>query len=99
MTTTLAATMLAARLHDIGQPMVLEQVPTPVPRAGDVLVRVAACGVVPNLSNVLTHWLRRLPRLPQQRFAELPQLHVPRLFRLRPGLAAPVRRLPAWRHV
>ena len=67
MTTTLAATMLAARLHDIGQPMVLEQVPTPVPRAGDVLVRVAACGVVPNLSNVLTHWRRWFPELPLPR--------------------------------
>lgn len=58
------ATMLAARLHKFGDPMVLEHVPKPSPRPTDVLVRVRACGVVPNLLNVLTHWQGWFPELP-----------------------------------
>jgi len=57
-------TMLAARLHKIGEPMRLEQVPVPVPRPTDVLVAVKACGVVPNLINVLIHWQTWFPELP-----------------------------------
>ncbi|HEY5210534.1 MAG TPA: alcohol dehydrogenase catalytic domain-containing protein [Stellaceae bacterium] len=58
------ATMLAARLHAFGEPMVVEAVPKPSPRPTDVLVRVRACGVVPNLLNVLTHWRGWFPELP-----------------------------------
>jgi len=58
------ATMLAARLHKIGEPMKLERVPVPEPRPTDVLVQVKACGVVPNLINVLTHWQSWFPELP-----------------------------------
>ena len=57
-------TMLAAKLHKIGEPMRLEQVPVPTPRPTDVLVAVKACGVVPNLINVLTHWQTWFPELP-----------------------------------
>jgi NADPH:quinone reductase-like Zn-dependent oxidoreductase len=62
-------TMLAARLHKVGDPMVLERLPIPKPRPTDVVVKVKACGIVPNLGNVLTHWQTwfpelRLPRLP-----------------------------------
>ena len=57
-------TMLAARLHEIGEPMKLEHVPVPQPRPTDVLVAVKACGVVPNLINVLTHWQTWFPELP-----------------------------------
>jgi len=57
-------TMLAARLHATGQAMKLERVPVPAPRATDVLVAVKACGVVPNLINVLTHWQTWFPELP-----------------------------------
>ena len=57
-------TMLAARMHAIGKPMVLERLPIPTPRATDVLVQVKACGVVPNLANVLTHWQAWFPELP-----------------------------------
>jgi len=57
-------TMLAARLHKIGEPMKLEHVPVPEPRPTDVLVAVKACGVVPNLINVLTHWQTWFPELP-----------------------------------
>jgi alcohol dehydrogenase len=56
--------MLAARLHAFGEPMVLERIPKPAPRHTDVLVKVAACGVVPNLRNVLSRWRDWFPELP-----------------------------------
>jgi S-(hydroxymethyl)glutathione dehydrogenase/alcohol dehydrogenase len=37
--------MRAAVLPEVGSPLQLEQIPVPSPRAGEVLVRVAACGV------------------------------------------------------
>lgn len=57
-------TMRVARLHAFGEPMVLEEIPIPEPRPTDVLVRVRACGVVPNLANVLKHWRTWFPELP-----------------------------------
>jgi threonine dehydrogenase-like Zn-dependent dehydrogenase len=57
-------TMVAARLHAFGEPMVIERVAKPTPRPTEVLVRVKACGVVPNLLNVLTHWQSWFPELP-----------------------------------
>jgi alcohol dehydrogenase len=57
-------TMLAAMLHQTGRPMTLERVPIPKPRPTDVLVKVKACNVVPNLMNVLTHWQSWFPELP-----------------------------------
>ena len=60
-------TMLAARLHEIGRPMVLERLPVPEPRPTDVLVQVRACGIVPNLGNVLANWQRWFPELPLPR--------------------------------
>jgi len=39
------ADMLAAVLPGPGEPLQLERIPVPRPRAGEVLVRVAACGV------------------------------------------------------
>ncbi|MBI4921509.1 MAG: alcohol dehydrogenase catalytic domain-containing protein [Devosia nanyangense] len=59
--------MRAARLHEFGAPMVIEQLPVPAPRPTDVLVEVRACGVVPNLTNVLTHWRNWFPELPLPR--------------------------------
>lgn len=61
-------TMRVARLHEIGGPLRLEKIPIPEPRPTDVLVAVKACGVVPNLKNVLTKWPEWFPYLP------LPQL-------------------------
>lgn len=46
-------TMRAARYHCIGEPFVIEQVPTPVPDSTAVVIEVKACGIVPNLQNVL----------------------------------------------
>ncbi|MBB3053138.1 alcohol dehydrogenase [Prauserella isguenensis] len=57
-------TMLAARLHAIGEPMELEQVPVPEPRSTDVVVAVKACNIVPNLKNVLATYAEWFPYLP-----------------------------------
>jgi alcohol dehydrogenase len=65
------STMIAARLHAFGQPMTLDRIPTPEPRAGDVLVEVKACGIVPNLARVVSNFfgtqtpdLKAMPPLP-----------------------------------
>jgi len=57
-------TMLAARMHEIGGPLLVEEIPVPEPRPTDVLINVKACGVVPNLKNVLTKWPEWFPYLP-----------------------------------
>lgn len=56
--------MLAARLHEIGGSMQLERVPRPTAGATDVVVRVEACNVVPNLKNVLATYAEWFPFLP-----------------------------------
>lgn len=56
--------MRAARMHEVGQPMVVEQIPVPEVRPTDVLVAVKACGIVPNLGNVLSNWGNWFPHLP-----------------------------------
>jgi alcohol dehydrogenase len=76
-------TMRVARLHEIGGPLAIEQIPIPEPRPTDVLVQVKACGVVPNLKNVLTKWPQWFPYLP------LPKL--PAIFGLDPaGIVAAI---------
>ncbi|MBI3360627.1 MAG: zinc-binding dehydrogenase [Chloroflexi bacterium] len=37
--------MKAAVFHGAHQPLTIEEIPTPTPKAGEILVRVAACGV------------------------------------------------------
>ena len=59
--------MRAARMYDVGAPMVIEQVDTPRPEALDVIVKVHACGIVPNLGNVLKNWSTWFPQLPLPR--------------------------------
>ncbi len=56
--------MRVARLHQIGGPLLVEELPVPEPRPTDVLVAVKVCGVVPNLKNVLTKWPEWFPYLP-----------------------------------
>jgi alcohol dehydrogenase, propanol-preferring len=41
----LPKTMKAAVAHKFGKPLSLEEVPVPLPGAGQILVRVAASGV------------------------------------------------------
>lgn len=59
------STMTAARLHEVGGDLRVEQLPTPVPGDMDVLVRVKACGIVPNLGNILANWPTWFPHMPQ----------------------------------
>ena len=56
--------MTAARLHEVGKPFQLDEVAVPALTGSDVLVRVRACGVVPNLKNVVTHYPEWFPFLP-----------------------------------
>ncbi|MGV0771883.1 alcohol dehydrogenase catalytic domain-containing protein [Mycobacterium syngnathidarum] len=60
----MTSTMLAARLHAINEPMQIETLPIPQPRATDVLVEVKACNIVPNLGNVLATYAEWFPYLP-----------------------------------
>ncbi len=69
--------MRAARMYEGGKPMVIEQVPVPAIRPTEVLVKVKACGIVPNLHNILTNWVNWFPHLP------LPKL--PAIFGLDPA--------------
>ena len=54
-------TIRAARMHVRGEPLSIDQVEIPTPRPTDVLVEVKACGIVPNLGNVLTHFVDWFP--------------------------------------
>lgn len=61
----MADTMIAARQHITGGPLHLDEVPMPAARGGDVVVKVMACNIVPNLKNVLSaDWPRLVPNLP-----------------------------------
>ncbi|MES2261716.1 MAG: alcohol dehydrogenase catalytic domain-containing protein [Pseudomonadota bacterium] len=56
--------MRAARLHSVGGQFQVDQVAMPEPRPTDVLVKVKACGVVPNLHNVVSSYPTWFPFLP-----------------------------------
>jgi alcohol dehydrogenase len=56
--------MKAARMHEVGSPMVLEEVPVPEPVGSDVRIRVQSCGIVPNLANILENWTTWFPQNP-----------------------------------
>lgn len=56
--------MRAARLHAINTPMIIEDVEKPVATGIDVVVEVKACGLVPNLANVLNNWESWYPHQP-----------------------------------
>ena len=62
------AMMRAARLHAIGEPMSIDTIEVPKPRPTDVLVRVKACGIVPNMANVINNWPTWFPHQPLPRF-------------------------------
>ncbi len=56
--------MRAACMHKVGGPMVIETVEKPVAVGTDVVVEVKACGMVPNLGNVLANWESWYPHMP-----------------------------------
>jgi alcohol dehydrogenase len=56
--------MNVARMHKVGGEQKLERVATPRPGSMDVVVRVRACGIVPNLGNILANWTTWFPDLP-----------------------------------
>jgi alcohol dehydrogenase len=58
------ALMRAARLHRVGEPMVIDEVERPRATGTDVVVEVKACGMVPNLANVLANWETWYPHEP-----------------------------------
>lgn len=62
------ALMRAARLHAIGEPMSIDTIEVPTPRPTDVLVQVKACGIVPNMANVISNWPTWFPHQPLPRF-------------------------------
>ena len=56
--------MKAARLHAYGQPLIVEDVPTPSPTAGEVLVRVIGAGFCHSDIHVIDGEIPILPRMP-----------------------------------
>ena len=61
----MAASMRSARLHEAGQPLRIDTVEIPEPRPRDVLVRVKACGIIPNMNAIFSGRLwNHLPPLP-----------------------------------
>lgn len=56
--------MKVARMHSVGAPMVIEEMPAPTPRPTDVVVAVKSCGIVPNLHNILANWPTWFPEMP-----------------------------------
>ena len=56
--------MRAARLHAVGEKMLIEKVDRPRAAGTDVVVAVKGCGMVPNLANVLANWETWYPQMP-----------------------------------
>jgi propanol-preferring alcohol dehydrogenase len=56
--------MKAARIHQYGQGLVVEEIPTPAPGPGEVLVQVEGSGFCHSDIHVLDGDIRVLPRLP-----------------------------------
>ena len=59
--------MKAARLHEVGGRFQIDQIPIPDVRPNDVLIKVAATGMVHNLRNVITTYPSQRPYLPLPR--------------------------------
>lgn len=58
------ATMMAARIHEYGQGLVVEEIPRPTPGPGEVLIRVDGAGFCHSDIHVLDGDIRILPKLP-----------------------------------
>ncbi|RYD20172.1 MAG: hypothetical protein EOP89_14685, partial [Lysobacteraceae bacterium] len=57
-------TMKAARMHEVGGPLTVQDVAVPKLGSLDVLIRVRSCGIVPNLGNILANWTSWFPHMP-----------------------------------
>lgn len=60
----MAATMRAVRMVGVGKPLEVHDIPVPSPGPGEVLVRVAACGVCASDVHVLDGSLPAMPPVP-----------------------------------
>jgi alcohol dehydrogenase, propanol-preferring len=60
----MAKTMKAAVLRTIGAPLAIEQLPVPEPKSGEVLIKVAACGVCHSDLHAVDGDWTPLPTLP-----------------------------------
>lgn len=60
----LATTMRAARIHDYGKPLQIDEVTVPRPGAGEVLVRVEGSGFCHSDLHILSGEIRILPAMP-----------------------------------
>jgi propanol-preferring alcohol dehydrogenase len=72
--------MKAAVVHEFGQPVVVEEVPVPVPGPGEVLVRILASGVChTDVHAADGDWPVRptLPFIPGHEGAGIHRLHTP----------------------
>jgi alcohol dehydrogenase len=58
------ALMKAARLHKVGLEFSIDEMEIPTPGPTDVLVRTRACGIIPNMKNVMAHYAEWFPFLP-----------------------------------
>lgn len=76
---TSPARMRAARMYQIAEPLVVEEIDVPIPGDNDVLIRVRSCGVVPNLLNVLNQFAKISPGL------KMPLPPFPAIFGLDPA--------------
>jgi propanol-preferring alcohol dehydrogenase len=56
--------MKAARLHEYGRPLVLEEIPTPTPHAGEIVIKVGGAGFCHSDIHVIDGEIRILPRMP-----------------------------------
>ena len=65
------STMRAARLHEWGGPFKVEEVKKPSPGPRDVIIKVEACNLVPNLANVISVYPDFVPAIP---LPELPAI-------------------------
>lgn len=60
----LGGIMKAARIHAYGQPLVIEDLPTPQPGPGQVVIRVAGSGFCHSDIHILDGDIKILPRMP-----------------------------------